>query len=213
MSDLPCPISHSSVYLALRRAARVKRRRPKQSLGLTKELLVKMLSSCPDTLSGQRDAALLGVGYDTLCRSCELSWMRVEDISLEDARIYIPRAKSDPFGDGRFARLTERTQDHLSMWVERSQIKRGPLFRGLHNGQLSDAHMATSSIRRIVKCAARRAGLETEAQHLSGHSMRVGAAQDMMKAGCHTIEIMTAGGWKNYEVVARYVEHSDIKRV
>lgn len=42
--------------------------------------------------------------------------------------------------------------------------------------------------------------------------MRVCAAQDLMSAGHDTIAIMTAGGWKNVEVVARYVERAAIVR-
>lgn len=41
---------------------------------------------------------------------------------------------------------------------------------------------------------------------MSGHSMRIGAAQDTMIAGLDHIEIMQAGGWKTVDVVARYVE-------
>lgn len=208
LSDLPSPIGHSEVYLALRRAARTKGRRPKQVLGLTRDLLKKMLEACPDNLAGKRDAALLGVGYDTLCRSSELSWMRVENVRLNEARIYIPRSKSDPFGDGRFAMVSPPTVKMIDDWLKSSGITRGPLFRGLHTGKLGKTGLETSSMRRLMKSAARRAGLQSEARLLSGHSMRVGAAQDMLIAGKDTLAIMTAGGWKNIEVVARYTERA-----
>ena len=210
LSDLPCPIGHSDVFLSMRRAARMKGRRPKQVLGLTRPLLDKMLAACPDTLSGMRDAALLSVGYDTLCRSSELSWMRVEDVHSEPRRIYIPRAKNDPFGDGRMAQITQGTRDRMTIWLTQSKIKSGALFRGLHTGKISGTHLETSSIRRIVKAAARRAGLRREAIRLSGHSMRVGAAQDLLHQGRNMIAIMTAGGWKNIEIVARYLEHAEL---
>ncbi|MHA7900266.1 MAG: tyrosine-type recombinase/integrase [Henriciella sp.] len=208
LSDLPSPIRHSEVYLALRRAARTKGRRPKQVLGLTRSLLEKMLAACPDTLAGKRDAALLSVGYDTLCRSSELSWMRVEDVRLGEASIYIPRSKSDPFGDGRFAPLSAPTVELLDSWLRSAAILAGPLFRGLHTGKIGQTHLETSSIRRLMKAAARRANLHNQAELLSGHSMRVGAAQDLLTLGYDTLAIMTAGGWKNVEVVARYVEQS-----
>jgi hypothetical protein len=61
----------------------------------------------------------------------------------------------------------------------------------------------------LVKRAAERAQLEKgTAAGLSGHSMRVGAAQDMMIAGLDHIAIMQAGGWKTVDVVARYVENA-----
>lgn len=206
LSDLPSPIGHSEVYLALRRAARTKGRRPKQVLGLTRDLLEKMLAACPDTLPGKRDAALLSVGYDTLCRSSELSWMRAQDVRLEEARVYIPRSKSDPFGDGRFAVLSKPTIKRVDCWLRSSAIEDGPLFRGLHTGTVGQAHLETSSIRRLMKVAAQRADLPDQAKLLSGHSMRVGAAQDMLQMGCDALAIMTAGGWKNSEVVSRYEE-------
>ena len=47
---------------------------------------------------------------------------------------------------------------------------------------------------------------------LSGHSMRVGAAQDMAAAGIELVAIMHAGGWKSPEMVMRYIEHMDIQK-
>lgn len=85
----------------------------------------------------------------------------------------------------------------------------GPLFQGLHTRKLSGMPLSTSAIRRLVKRAAMRAGLaQDEAERISGHSMRVGAAQDMMVAGLDHIAIMQAGGWKTVDVVARYVENA-----
>lgn len=206
LSDLQSPIEHSDVFLAMRRAARLKGRRPKQSLGLTKALLLELLAACPNTLLGMRDAALLSVGYDTLCRSSELACMRVEDLQMPQARVYVARAKNDPFGDGRIANVSNSTQKYLSEWLTHSFICHGPLFRGLHTGAVSGRRLDTSSIRRLVKSAARRAGLIEEAKKLSGHSMRVGAAQDLMASGFDITSIMIAGGWKSAEVVTRYLE-------
>ena len=212
LADLPSPVSSSDVYLALRRAGRTKGRRPKQVRGLTADLLEQILKACPPTLSGLRDAALISVGYDTLCRSAELAWMQVEHVDLESQTVYIPRAKNDPFADGRMAGLSERSINHVSRWLEQSGLKEGALFRGLHTAKTGGGHLETSSIRRLIKVAAKRAGLADAAAELSGHSMRVGGAQDLMMSGHDTLMIMTAGGWKNVEVVARYVEKAAISK-
>jgi hypothetical protein len=45
---------------------------------------------------------------------------------------------------------------------------------------------------------------------LSGHSMRVGAAQDLMADGLGILPIMQAGGWKSTNVLGRYVEHAEM---
>jgi integrase/recombinase XerD len=213
MSDVPSPVEHSEVYLSLRRAARQKGRRPKQVKGLIRTIKSPIIKACPDTLLGNRDAALIGVGYDTLCRSSELAWMMVDHIDLDGRTAYVPRSKSDPFGDGRLAWISPDTAVALRRWLDASGLRSGNLFRGLRLGRLSPGAMETSSIRRLIKQAARRAGLEEETvRGLSGHSMRVGAAQDLMLSGLDTLAIMTAGGWRNVEVVARYVEKAALTR-
>lgn len=215
MSDLPDPTRHSSVRLALRRALRAKVRRPEQVLGLTSVLLKKIVAASPHTLAGLRDAALFSVGYDTLCRSYELVLICVGHIEFHSdgsASVLIPRSKADLAGDGRIAYLSPATVNLVEQWLEQAGIGDGPLFRGLHLGRVSERPLDTSTIRRITKRAARLAGIEEEiVQGLSGHSMRVGAAQDMMAAGFDLISIMQAGGWKTPAVAVRYVENASAR--
>ncbi|PLK22557.1 hypothetical protein C0V72_14315 [Porphyrobacter sp. TH134] len=45
--------------------------------------------------------------------------------------------------------------------------------------------------------------------HVSGHSMRVGAARDLLKRGFDTAAIMRVGGWKSMNVLARYLEKAE----
>lgn len=209
MRDLPSPAAHSEVRLAMRRAMRGNRTRPKQARGLTREWLERIIAACPDDLSGKRDAAIICVGYDSLARSHELSLLEVEHVSDGCATILIPRSKTDPSGEGRLAYLAPRTQVSLKEWLDAGGITFGPLFQGLHTRKLSGKPLSTSAIRRLVKRAAMRADQgRSEATSMSGHSMRVGAAQDMMIAGLDHIAIMQAGGWKTVDVVARYVENA-----
>ena len=50
---------------------------------------------------------------------------------------------------------------------------------------------------------------EKDVAAFSGHSMRVGAAQDLLCAGYETIAIMRAGGWKSTKILARYLEMAE----
>lgn len=62
----------------------------------------------------------------------------------------------------------------------------------------------------IIKSAAKRAGFDaSDIAAFSGHSMRVGAAQDLLKSGFDTAAMMLAGGWKSVNVLARYLEHAE----
>ena len=211
MHDLPCPIGASCVHLALRRAARRKARRPAQAQGLTADVLRQIIEQRPDTIADTRDAALIGVGYDTLCRSSELTMMRVEHLRPSEGSwsILVPISKGDQEGDGRIAWLSPATTDVLRHWLAAAGISRGPLFRSLHLHRVAAGALDTSSIRRLVKRAATRAGIDPAlAGSLSGHSMRVGAAQDMLAAGFDSLAIMQAGGWRTPNVLLRYVENA-----
>lgn len=215
--DLPIPTEANVVRLALRRAARKRVSRPKQVRGLTNSIRSSIVQACPGSLSGLRDAALISVGYDTLCRSSELAAMLVEHVRLDECgagSILIPRSKSDVSGEGRIAHLSHETTTLLVRWIKETGLTTGPLFRSLHLKRVLDGRLATSSIRRLIKRASRRAGLEPSiASELSGHSMRIGAAQDMLVAGFDALAIMQAGGWKSANVVLRYVENASTREL
>ena len=56
------------------------------------------------------------------------------------------------------------------------------------------------------------AGLDEQmSAALSGHSMRVGCAQDLNASGHDILTIMRAGGWRSMNVVARYIEKVDLR--
>ena len=61
----------------------------------------------------------------------------------------------------------------------------------------------------MIRAAAKRCCEPTIACAFSGHSMRVGAAQDLLKRGIDTAGIMRAGGWKSVNVLARYLENAN----
>jgi hypothetical protein len=51
----------------------------------------------------------------------------------------------------------------------------------------------------------RQRALLASARDYSGHSLRVGAAQDMAAVGIGTAAILQAGGWKDERMVRRYI--------
>ena len=55
------------------------------------------------------------------------------------------------------------------------------------------------------------AGLTKEVvEHISGHSIRVGAAQDLCLQGLSLPQIMAKGRWVKTETLMRYIEHTII---
>jgi integrase/recombinase XerD len=88
----------------------------------------------------------------------------------------------------------------------------GPIFLALNLARVSGGSLDTSSIRRLIKRATRNTGVEAGiASDLSGHSMRVGATQDMLVAGFDALAIMQVGGWKTTNVLLRYVENASTR--
>ncbi len=212
LRDLSVPTEANVVQLAIRRASRKRASRPQQKLGLTDRIRAQIVAACPTTLDGLRDAAIICTGYDTLCRSSELAVIDLQHLDFYpdgSGSVLIPRAKSDVEGEGRIAHLSPETVTLVRQWIEGAKLKRGPLFRSLHLHRVADGPICTSSIRRLIKRATIRAGLDPAVTaDLSGHSMRIGAAQDMMVAGFDSLAIMQAGGWKSANVVLRYVENA-----
>ena len=63
--------------------------------------------------------------------------------------------------------------------------------------------LSASQISRRVNAAAKAAGL---GEGFTGHSGRVGMAQDLAAAGVELPALMTAGRWKSSRMLARYTE-------
>ena len=169
------------------------------------------------TAGGIRDRALISIGYDTLCRRSELVALRVEDLTrLPDggALALIRRAKNDPFGDSRDGYISKRSIGLLDEWLAVSGIKDNYIFRRLRHEGVGPNALHPHSVGRILKQRAVSAGLQPDlVDAISGHSMRVGAAQDMMASGMGLLPIMRSGGWKSTNVVARYVQSVEITKI
>jgi site-specific recombinase XerD len=210
---LPDPTDDEEINLAMRRVRRARAIRPRQAKGLTRKYLDQFLDSEPDTPWGLRNRAMLALGYELLTRRSELIALRNEDLTDRDdgtLRVLIRRSKADQFGAGRIAFTSVRTAELLQEWL----TFRGPeiewLFCPIYQGKVIDRCLETTTIRRVIKEAAGRCGLKAEhVKSFSGHSMRIGAAQDLLKRGFDTAAIMRAGGWKSVNVLARYLEKAE----
>jgi site-specific recombinase XerD len=210
---LPDPTYDEDINLALRRVRRAKSIRPKQAKGLTKDFLARFLEIQPDTPWGLRNRAMLSLGYELLTRRSELVALRTEDLEERadgTLRVLIRRSKADPFGAGRIAFTSTHTAARVRAWLD----WRGPeiewLFCPIYQGKPIQRDLSTTTVKRIIKDAAKGIGLDpAEIDAFSGHSMRVGAAQDLLSKGVDTAAIMRAGGWKSMSVHARYLEQAE----
>lgn len=212
--ELENPADSERVRLARRRIQRHRPNRPRQALGVDRGLRDQMISACPDTLAGKRDKALVALGFEGLCRRSELAALGIADV-VENRRgqlaLLIRLGKADQNGDGRVVTLSEATAELLLDWIAAAGIENGPLIRPVYRGTALARHMAGFSISRLLKSIARRAGIDPEAVLcISGHSLRVGAAQTLLGDGHDQLRLMKAGGWKSATTVLRYVDRTEI---
>ena len=162
-----------------------------------------------DRLIDARNRALVAVAYDTMLRRSELAALQVSDLAIQDtgaATVLVRNGKTDAEGRGAVLYLARDSVTMVREWLVRSGVGDGRLFRSLRRGELGEA-LDPSQIPRIYKAIARRAGLEAGVvDRLSGHSTRVGAAQDMIACGIELPAILQAGRWKSTAMVNRYGE-------
>jgi integrase/recombinase XerD len=210
---LPDPTWDEDINLTLRRVRRAKANRPKQAKGMTRGHLDKCLAVQPDNPWGLRNRAMISLGYDLLTRRSELVALQTSDIEFREddtLRVLIRRSKADPFGMGRIAFSSKRSADLISAWLAWRGPDIAPLFCGIYQGKPINRPLGTTKVKLIIKEAAAAAGFTPEeVQAFSGHSLRVGAAQDLLCAGFDTAAIMRAGGWKSINVLGRYLEFAE----
>ena len=209
------PLKSPAVKLALQRMHHRKGRRQRQALGLTWPLRERLLNAAGDRLIDARNRALVAVAYDTLLRRSELAALQVSDLAIDrsgTATVLVRSGKTDAEGRGALLYLARDSVAVVADWLARSGIGGGRLFRSLGRGVLGEA-LDPSQIPRIYKAMARQAGLEADVvARISGHSTRVGAAQDMVAAGIELPAILQAGRWKSTAMVNRYGERLLAKR-
>lgn len=201
------------INLVLRRIRRSKISRPKQAKALNRDHRDRLLSIQPNTPWGLRDKAIIALGYDILARRSELVALKTSDIAFREdgtARVTVRRSKADQFGSGRIAFTSRTTATLLVGWLDWHRDASEYLFCPIHQHLPLDRALNPTTIKRVIKKAAKNAGFsKADVEAFSGHSMRVGAAQDLLCAGHDAIAIMRAGGWKSTNVLARYLEHAE----
>ena len=177
------------------------------------------------SLRDLRNLAFLHVAYGTLLRLSELARLRVRDISrAEDGRIILDVAwtKTIVHAGGLIKALSALSSQRLLDWITAARLTGEPdafLFCPVHRSNKTNpvtvSPLSTPALEKIFAQAWRDAGQGMPASNKnryrewSGHSARVGAAQDMAKRGYAVAQIMQEGTWKKPETLMRYIRYVD----
>ena len=210
---LPDPTFDEDINLAFRRVRRRRAARPQQAKGLNAPHLKRFLAVQPESLLGLRNRAMLSLGYELLTRRSELVALKDDDLVLRGdgtLRVLIRRSKADQAGVGRIAFTSKKTADLVLEWQKARGAHTDWLFCPVYQGKAINRCLESNSVKRVIKETAQKAGFDkVDVDQFSGHSMRVGAAQDLLMRGVDTVGIMRAGGWKSLSVLARYLEFAE----
>ena len=185
-------------------------RPPQQATGLTHERFLTVKERAytpkPDETPHQTnrraatDIALIAFMRDTLCRRSETAaarWQDIEEGADGSVSLRIPRSKSDQTGKGQYAHLSPETQELLiNMMESRDRRPKGTdkIFR-----------IGERQIANRIKAAAEHAGLEGD---FSGHSPRVGMAQDLAEEDFEMLSVAQSGRWKSADTVVKYTKQT-----
>jgi integrase len=210
VAGLADPTASEEVTLALKEMGRNSTARQKQARGLTWAEIEAFLSIEPRNLRDIRDRALVAAAYDTMCRREELVSLQVQDIAEAadgSGSILIRRSKTDTTGEGATAYLSPLTMRLLNQWITKAVIKDGAIFVRVVGAKVVGSSLTPQVVSTVLQKVGKWIGLKKEQWgKISGHSARVGAAQDLLALNMDLPSVMQAGRWTDTRMPMRYGE-------
>ena len=199
------PTKHPEVKIAVRKVNRRLGTRYSQASPINRDILEKMLDQCGTDLRGTRNRMLLLLAYETLRRRSELTSLRIEDLTILDdgtGAILLRHSKTDQTRSGVMLALDVDTVTAIHAWLAQSNLSSGYLLRGIQGDSINET-LDPGQVARIFKSLAKQAQINPK--RVSGHSTRIGAAQDLLNEDKTIGQIMAIGGWSKIDTVMRYV--------
>jgi len=178
--------------------------------------VLRVVEAIPEGLLGQRDRALLLLGFAGAFRRAELVGLDVTDVVFTDdgAEVTLRHSKTDQEAAGRKIGIPWGTSPQtcpvrsLQTWLEAAGISEGPLFRdvtragvGISKRARGASRLSDRAVARLIQRRAKAAGLEGD---FGGHSLRAGLATSAAKAGRSERSIMAQTGHRSERMVRRF---------
>lgn len=162
-----------------------------------------------------QDITLLFIGFETLCRQSELVSFDWGDFELQKdgtGLLHLNRSKTDQEAEGEYLYLSVNTCNLLLGWkaISNPNNKAGAIFRGIYSDASMGIRLSARGVQRCFKRIALRLGLQPAI--FSGHSTRVGSAQEMIERNIDSSKVMLSGRWKSMAMLVRYGKKISAKR-
>ena len=198
--DIQFPISQKRLK-TIRRDAKGRGRGQVDALVWTDVERVCAFAESDGSIIGYRDSAMIRLMSDCLLRVSEV--VAVNCGHFKQNTLIVQRSKTDQQGDGVALYVTSDTRNAISKYREKAGITRGALYSDLSDGVDIYKPVGFQMCRqgRSLRERAADAGIEG---FISGHSLRVGSAVSLAKAGASVVDLQVAGRWKNSQMPAHY---------
>lgn len=218
------PALRSAVRLAVRASPWPRRRKSKRAV--TRDILDRLTATCmTDRLADTRDPAILLLAFASGGRRrSEVARLRVEQLNDEPAvtldptdptsltlpcvSIQLGRTKTADADVESKVFLVGRPVEALREWLERSDIRKGPVFRAIDRWEaLEERALTPQSINLIVKRRCAMAGLDP--REFAAHGLRSGYLTEAARQGVALPEAMQQSQHRSVQQAASYYNEAE----
>ena len=203
----------------------------RQAAALTLAEIRTLVRACGSDLTGQRDRALVLLGFAGALRRSELVALDVDrgtaeedlarswiEVTAEGLAIRLAASKGDQAREG--VRIGIPRGKHpdtcpvraVEAWIKAAELTHGPLFRPVGRwGSVEPQRLHAESLRRALKRLADRAGIQgTQLEPISPHGLRAGFITEAYRQGLGDEEIMAHSRHKHLGTMRRYVRRAKL---
>ncbi|GHI24638.1 hypothetical protein Shyd_69040 [Streptomyces hydrogenans] len=195
--------------LAMKLLQAGERRGRGQAVGADIDGLHAITRACPDTLTGERDKALVLTGFRYASRSQDPAGLLAGDVALHPHGLLVDILTGKTKHSVRTARVpydedpeicpvrawtayrTRLIAEHGEQWADPAT----PAFVGIDRWGRVTGGMVPDSVTRAIKRISARAGVPIA---WTGHSLRIGLASVARRSGRDSIAIADQGGWARH---------------
>lgn len=214
------PCEDAAIRHLLSKAKRASSKRGEvvtQKTAATREPLEAMVATCDDSLEGVRDKAVLLFGWASGGRRrSEVATATVEQLTKVDDRGYLLRlghSKTNQVGDRKGQAAVDKpikgvAADALRTWLERSEIKKGPIFRRLWKKRVGPP-LSPAAVAQILKRRAALAGLPGD---WGGHSLRSGFVTEAGRQKIPLGDVMAMTDHRKVDTLLGYYRSGELAK-
>lgn len=193
----------------------------RQAAPLLTEDVIRIAGCCGGARRGDRDRALILLGFAGAFRRAELVAIHVADLRFgpHGLSVFLPRSKADQTGEGSTVHIgANPLAAHCPVaavraWLAVSGITQGCVFRRIsRDDAIGRDGLSTESVRLILKDRAWEAGWRgDDLARITPHSLRAGCITTLAQASVHERDIMQHSRHGSQTVMRGYIRTAATK--